>query len=365
MSRYKHYLDIDVVTAARERIKHIFDNFDRVVVMFSGGKDSLACLRLALEEAHRRGQLPLDVLFRDEELIPDYIVDFVDGYRRREDIRMCWLAVSMVSHKFILGHAEPVTFWDNNREWLRQKPPWAISLPPDDLRSFRQNTMDEFIYTHLGFKGLVAYITGVRADESIFRYRSVVNKLNENYINASSHRAVKLCKPIYDWLENDVMKWLYESNIEWCEAYDRQHLTKLPLRVSTPLHAEKVRLLGKVSACSPKFYQRLIEIFPDVENQARYGQDVDTEKVLDEYLSGGLRGCVRYVRERIDDPKSQRAAIRLIKQFGGLRVNNPEIYPVRDLLMHLVGGKYHRMPVPRGVESQIDGDARRECSDVR
>jgi hypothetical protein len=54
----------------------------------------------------------------------------------------------------------------------------------------------------------------------------------------------------------------------------------------------------------------------------------------------------------------------LIKQFGGLRVNNPEIYPVRDLLMHLVSGKYHRMPVPRGVESQIDGDARRELSDV-
>ena len=364
MSRYKHYLDIDVVTAARERIKYIFDNFDRVVVMFSGGKDSLVCLHLALEEAHRRGQLPLDVVHRDMELIPQYIVDYVDRYRQREDIRMYWLAVPMASTKFILGHPEPVTFWDNNREWMRPKPPWAISLPPDDTRSFKQKTMDEFIYNHLGFKGLVGYITGVRAAESIFRYRSVVNKLNENYINASSHKAVKVCKPIYDWQENDVMKWLYENKIEWCEAYDRQHLTKLPLRVSTPLRAEGAKPMDKVAECSPEFYQRLIEIFPDVENQARYGNDVDKQKVMNEYIDGGLRGCVRYVREKIHDEKSQRAAMSLIKRFGELRANNPEMYQIKDLLRHLVGGKYHRMPVPSGVESQIDGDARRMFDDV-
>ena len=364
MSRYKHYLDIDVVTAAKERINHIFDNFDRVVVMFSGGKDSLVCVHLALEEAKKRGQLPLDVVFRDEELIPEYIVDFVDRYRQRDDINLHWMAVPMTSHKFILGHAEPVTFWDNNREWMRPKPPWAISLPPDDGREFKQDTMDEFMYSHFGFKGLVAYVTGVRAAESIFRYRSVVNKLNENYINASSHKAVKLCKPVYDWQENDVMKWLYENNIEWCEAYDRQHLTSLPLRGSTPLHAEKVRLLDKVAACSPEFYQRLVEVFPDVENQARYGNDVDKKKVMDHYLKDGLRGCVRYVRERVSDPKSQRVAMGLIKQFGELRTNNPEMYQVKDLLRHLIGGKYHRMPVPSGVESQIDGDARMVTEDV-
>ena len=134
MSRYKHYLDIDVVTAARQRINHIFDNFDHVVVMFSGGKDSLVCVHLALEEARKRGKLPLDVVFRDEELIPDYIVDFVDQYRRHDDLNLHWMAVPMVSHKFILGHAEPVTFWDKDREWMRPKPPWAIIKAKDQLK---------------------------------------------------------------------------------------------------------------------------------------------------------------------------------------------------------------------------------------
>jgi hypothetical protein len=36
------YIDTDVLTEAKKRIHHIFDLFDTVVVMFSGGKDSLA-----------------------------------------------------------------------------------------------------------------------------------------------------------------------------------------------------------------------------------------------------------------------------------------------------------------------------------
>lgn len=52
----------------------------------------------------------------------------------------------------------------------------------------------------------MAFLTGIRADESLIRYRASVNKLNENYINATECKRVSLCKPIYDWRENDVFK---------------------------------------------------------------------------------------------------------------------------------------------------------------
>ena len=48
----KKYLGIDVLTAARQRISKVFDDFPRIYVSFSGGKDSSVMLHLV---APRRG----------------------------------------------------------------------------------------------------------------------------------------------------------------------------------------------------------------------------------------------------------------------------------------------------------------------
>ena len=62
-------VDVDVFTAARERLRHVFSNYDKVVVSYSGGKDSTCCLELAIQVARDLGKLPLDVMFFDEEVL--------------------------------------------------------------------------------------------------------------------------------------------------------------------------------------------------------------------------------------------------------------------------------------------------------
>ena len=74
MARVKHFLETDVLTEARARLRHTFEIFDTIAVMFSGGKDSLAVLHLTREIAKEFGQKVVNVVFRDEELIPDPVL---------------------------------------------------------------------------------------------------------------------------------------------------------------------------------------------------------------------------------------------------------------------------------------------------
>jgi predicted phosphoadenosine phosphosulfate sulfurtransferase len=54
MSTLKQYQAPSVLEAAQERIRYVFDNFERIYVSFSGGKDSTVMLHLVMDEAIKR-----------------------------------------------------------------------------------------------------------------------------------------------------------------------------------------------------------------------------------------------------------------------------------------------------------------------
>jgi len=352
MSRFKKFIEVDVLTESRKRMSHLYGVFDTVVVCFSGGKDSLVCLHLAWEEAQRRGQTEVNVIFRDEELIPNSVIDFVDGYRRRPWINLKWYCVPLQSEKFILGKRISYVQWDRDRQWVREKPAWGIEQPADQYRVMNQYNCDE--YMTRDYKGSVALITGIRAAESLVRYRSVVNKLNENYICKAEGglSRSRLCKPIFDWSEGDIFKYLGESGIAWCNLYDAQHITGNNLRVSTPLHAESAKRFSQWRKQDPDFYQRVIDVFPEMLVQDRYWGDYDASAIRLEYETDDLSGCRRYINEQIEDPKQKQAALKRLREFKMLRLRDTEAYPSELLLRALVRGSIKRKIIPLNKDQQ-------------
>lgn len=334
----KSYLDINVLEAARQRLNHVLDTFDSQFVAFSGGKDSLVCLHLLREEKLRRGDnSPVEAVFYDEELIPDKVLNFVEKHRHLDWINLRWYCIPMENQKFVLGEVEKIVTWDPNREWLRPMPEFAIKVETDEpMTQYSMNSLFS-----QGMKGRVAAIVGVRAAESLMRLRFILEKVNEPHIAGTADRHVRLIKPIYDWLEDDVFKYLGESGIPYCETYLSKHIAGDQLRVSTPLHSEAAKALDRLKFEEPAFFDRLVEVFPDITLQDRYYPQFKKLDVEEEYLEGGLNGCLRYIAERLEG-KMQRDALKLYKKFKKDHRRKPEAFPPWRLLRALRRGVFYR-----------------------
>jgi predicted phosphoadenosine phosphosulfate sulfurtransferase len=150
--------------------------------------------------------------------------------------------------------------------------------------------MDAF--TAQKYRGKIAFLTGIRAAESLIRYRACVNKLNENYINAvTDPRAanVKLCKPLFDWEEDDIFRYFFDRGIRYCKLYDLQMWAGQNLRVSTPLHAESAKRFDLIKSTVPDFYRRVTQVFPEMLAHERYFGELDREALQRQYAGVSRR----------------------------------------------------------------------------
>lgn len=338
MRRIRGFIETDVLTEAKARLHHIYDLYDAVVVCFSGGKDSLVTLHLTREVAEERGELPVQVVFRDEELIPMEVIDFVASYRDKPWLDLRWLAVPLRSNRFVLGRSLEYVQWDPERadgRWVRERPEWAITNEdlgfPADL-VWSQFDADEV--TAAPFKGKVCALTGIRAAESIVRFQSCVNKLNENYLVASSSKRVTLGKPIFDWQENDVFRYFYDRGITYCPFYNAQMWAGTSFRVATPMLAESAKKFGQNRAIAPDLYDAVVEVFPEMRVQERYWSELDRRKMS---RAETYDDVAAWIKENVAGADLKKA-LKHLAAAKAMDANDPGAYPPSFCLFKFQNG---------------------------
>lgn len=339
------FLDISCVDAARERIRHVYDTFDTVCVQFSGGKDSTAVLYLAKEIHEERGLGPVKVIFRDEEMVSPLVLEYINEVRNYDWVDMEWYCLPMGQEVWVLGRREFCLLWSSKREkqgrLYRPLPNWAITaehfgLPRDQVLP---QTVD--YYTMQGKKGRTAFLTGVRANESMIRYRACVQKLHENYINVpykmTKSIPLRFAKIIYDWTTNDVLKFISEEHgAKYCEYYDVAALAGANTRVGIPLHSVAIRRINDVVTTEPEFYDRLVDCFPQIDAQRRLWPDFDIERLIDIYASESWDGVRQCIDDNMLTPGIKKRAMAFTSEFRKKHKQDPYSYPLNWLIRNLL-----------------------------
>ena len=218
-------IGIDVLTAARQRVSWTFDNFERVYVSFSAGKDSTVMLHLVEDEARKRGRR-FGVLLVDLE--GQYKVTIEHAEERFADLEdiidQFWVSLPIHLRNAVSVYEPTWICWEPGKEdvWIRPLPERAIN-DQEFFPFFRQGMeFEEFVpefgewYAKQGDNPegeRTACLVGIRTDESLNRFRTIAStakvtlKGKQWTTKVTDH--VYNVYPIYDWKTQDI--WTYHG----------------------------------------------------------------------------------------------------------------------------------------------------------
>lgn len=285
----KNYQDINVYEAAMERIAYLFEEFDNVLVAFSGGKDSGICLNLAYQYAKENGLTEkLAVYNEDYEAGYPQTFDYVKRmFDSMPDVRRYWLCLPIKAACSASMYQTSWIPWDE-----KDRDIWVREMPSEDYVINMDNKWFDFtpgtsgfdtriIFAHEFAKkyGKTAVIIGIRADESLSRlgifssgHRVNIYKgckwtkvSNSNVINAY---------PIYDWTTKDI--WVANAKFGWdynrlYDLYYQAGLNAAEMRTASPFHACGQNHLKLYRVICPNMWGKMISRVNGVNFTGIYG----------------------------------------------------------------------------------------------
>lgn len=280
-------LDLNVYEAAKERIKFTFDNFERIYISFSGGKDSTAMLHLVMEEAKKRN-VKIGLLFIDWEcqfeLTILHIKELISIYNE-------WLDVYWTQFEIMTNNStsmiEPTwKSWDESKKdlWTRKKEEHGTIIDGYKFDFyFNDITFEEFIvlftkWYSMGYS--TACFVGIRAQESLNRFRAIskADKFNYNGKKYTTNIFENCWNvyPIYDWNVSDIWHYYSYSKNKYNKIYDLMHMSGLKpsqMRIDEPFGDEARKNLWLYHIIEPNTWSKIVSRMNGVNSGSLYSKE--------------------------------------------------------------------------------------------
>lgn len=283
----KRYLAESVLDAARERTAWTFDRFERIYVAFSGGKDSTVMLHIAAEEARARGRR-IAIVFIDLEgqykLTIEHVEVCMELYSDCAD--PYWVCLPIHLRNGVSVYEPFWQCWDPDARdaWIRPPPDNSITDPEVFPFFWRGMEFEEFVPLFgVWFAGdtEAACMVGIRADESLNRFRTIASKTKQRLDGKGWTTRVEdgvyNIYPIYDWRTEDI--WRYQGQnpeLPYNRLYDIMHMAGLTIhqqRICQPYGDDQRRGLWLYHLIEPETWARIVARVNGANSGALYSQE--------------------------------------------------------------------------------------------
>lgn len=270
----KVYTTKNVYDAAQERFDLIFNEFERVCVSFSGGKDSGIILNMALDYmrchgiTQRIGVLFIDLEGQYQETIR-YITKMLQD--NADLIIPYWVCLPLNLRNAVSVYEPFWCCWEPGLEdrWIRPLPDFPVINDQSYFPFYRYRMeFEEFVpafneWFADGHK--TACLVGIRSDESLNRFRTIASGTKERYRNFSWTTkvvdGVYSCFPIYDWRTEDVWTAYGKNNWPYNKLYDmfyRAGVSIHGMRICQPYGDDQRIGLNLFRVVEPETWVRIV-----------------------------------------------------------------------------------------------------------
>lgn len=283
----KLYNDRTVLEASRERISQIFDNFERIYISFSGGKDSSVMTHLVMDEAKKRGRKVALLIIDLEAQYADtikHLEQMVELYK--DQIELHWFCGQLLLRNAVSNYQPRWVCWDEDKKhlWVRSKPSLASDLAQYDFYHPKMEFEELMVIFGQWYSqgNPTAAFIGIRSDESLHRYRAIVSrkdglmfndwkwttKVSQNLFNVY---------PIYDWRTEDI--WVFHGkypDMIHNRIYDKMSMAGVKIsqqRLCQPYGDDQRKGLWLYHILEPETWYRLINRVNGVNSGTLYIQE--------------------------------------------------------------------------------------------